>query len=186
MDIFDQHVQSTPVDSRFETVVKDVLRDKASDWKHDYYGTPTSPWQSYVNRADLTIRKMQATVRTNTALISNYSEQIRLAHLPETHKDYVPLKPKEKTKLQSAINDMVTENANLLPEISEETLAWEKYNELNEIFLETARKMKYLCEKFRTDGDLEFLRKGVTLVYTKHYFLLDKPIPEKKESATAW
>lgn len=186
MDIFDQRVQSSPVDSRFEPIVSDILRDKTSGWKHDYYGTPTSPWQSYVDRTDLAIKRMQATMKSNTALIVKYSEQIRLANLPETHKDYVALQPKEKNKMQSAINDMVTENANLLPEINSETLIWDKYNQVNEIFLDTARKMKYLCEKFRTDGDLESLRKGISLVYTQHYFLLDKPIPEQKVSGSAW
>ena len=186
MRTFDQRVNLTQADSRFETIVKDVLRDKESGWKHDYYGTPSSAWEPYVKRSQGVIKKIEATIRANTSLIATYAEQIRRANLSKTEKDYLELAPKEKTRLQSMINDMVTQNSDLHAASNKEVLTLEIYTTVNDIFLTTARRMEYLCGKFRTDGDLESLRKGISLVYTEHYYRLDKPIPELTQSVAAW
>jgi hypothetical protein len=186
MATFDQRVERSHADSRFETIVKDVLRDKESGWKHDYYGTPNSPWDPYVKRSQGVIKKMEATIGSNRSLIARYTEQIRLADLPKTDKSHVTLAPKERTRLQSMINDMVTQNSDLQVASNKEVLTLEIYTTVNDIFLTTARRMDYLCGKFRTDGDLEGLRKGISLVYTEHYYRLDKPIPEITQSVAAW
>ena len=170
------NIMSTPVDSRFQFIVKNVLRDKASGWKKDYYGVPSSPWQIQTTIHEGNIASMQDTIRQNTVLMKEYTAKIKDSKTSA----------QEKKKLQSSINDMFTEKSNLQAEIIKENAKWIEIHALNEIFLNTARRMAYLCAKFRRDGNLDFLERGITHTYTEHYYMLDKPIPEEPLSSSAW
>ena len=169
-------IMSTAIDSRFQFIVKNVLRDKASGWKKDYYGVPSSPWQIQTTMHEGNIANMQDTIRRNTLLMKEYTAKI---------KD-TKTSAQEKKKLQSSINDMFSEKANLQTEIIKENAKWIEINALNEIFLTTSRRMAHLCVKFRRDGNLDFLERGITHIYTDHYYMLDKPIPEQPLSSSAW
>jgi len=183
---YDDRVMSAPIDPRFRFIVNDILRDKASGWIHDYFGTVTSPWHTKVLEHQRALKEMDDAFKSNLSLTKTLEAKIKASDIPKDEEGHKALSKKEKTEIQSSINDLITKNANLVPAINRETLEYDTSNQFHEIFLSTSRQMQYLCGKFRTDQDQEFLERGISMVYTEHYYRLDKPIPTKKESAAAW
>ena len=177
MESFEECIKTTEPDARFEYIVKDILRDKASGWAYNYYANPTSQWYERVIKHKMEITSMQEVIKKNDKTLAALDLQIQNSKLDPKDLNYKPLKKGEFEKIDATFTELAKENIYLADDIKAETEEHDKYSYLDYVCSMTNKNMYALRNKFQIDGDLEYLRKGITLSLVQQYRHLGKPLP---------
>lgn len=187
METFETHLESTVADSRFNFIVEDILRDKQSGWSHNYYSNTGSQWSIHLAKQTYEVAQMQQTINKNAAVIEQLSKQLQNSKLPSNNKDFKPLKKDEFTKVEAAYIEIVKENIYLTDDMKDLKKDIDKYSYLDYICSTTNQSIYKLRNKFQLDGDLEYLKQGITLANLLYYKHLDKELPTPRApSWSAW
>jgi len=165
-DTFDNLVNSTEPDNRYDYIVADILRDKKSGWSLKYYEDNKTSWDPTVGRTRRTIARCISSINSNQALLDKQTKDLELSRLPKEHKDYKPITKQEKKHMDSAYviaTDEINSDKQTLRAMEPylEDALWSQFVESR-----TTQFMRYIRNKFMLDGDLNFLKRGVTWVYT--------------------
>lgn len=177
MESFEELVKTIEPDARFEYIVKDILRDKASGWVYNYYANSTSQWHERVIKHKMEIASMQQVIKKNNKTLATFDLQIQNSKLDPKDLNYKPLKKGEFEKIDATYTDLAKENIYLADDIKAETKEHTTYSYLDYICSMTNKNMYALRNKFQIDGDLDYLRKGVTLSLVQQYRHLGKSLP---------
>jgi hypothetical protein len=185
---FEELVLGTESDKRYEHVVDDILRDKAYGWSLNYYSdSAKTSWDVAVGRTALRIVKLEEGVAYNKTLLAASEDKIKRSRLEPNDANYLKI---SKVALQAVdqayatatdeIGEMTKELEELRP-LQEEQI-WKQYVEKR-----TGATLRQLRNKFQIDGDVDFMRRGVTWAWAYCYKLLRVEPPEYKEDTTsAW
>jgi len=174
-------------DPRFEHIVRDILRDKESKWSHNYYANPLSHYYKDVIKYSSSVAAMQQTINKNNKTLRELDLQIKKSKLNSKDPDYKPLKKAELEKIDATYTEVAKENIYLYDDLNNDKNELNKYTYLDYIYSRTNKNMYALRNKFQIDGDLNYLRKGITLTFLRQYTYLDLPLPElPKNSFSAW
>jgi len=187
METFEDHLESTNPDPRFNFIVEDILRDKQSGWSHNYYSNSASQWSIALAKQIYKVAQMQQTINKNATVIEFLSKQIQNSKLPSNHKDFKPLKKDEFAKVEANYIEVVKENIYLADDMKDLKKDIDKYSYLDYICSTTNQNIYKLRNKFQLDGDLEYLKQGITLANLLYYKHLDKDLPPLRQpSWSAW
>lgn len=164
-DTFDNKVNSTEPDNKYNYIVSDILRDKKSGWSLKYYEDNRTSWDPAVGRTRSTIARCNSSIISNQALLEKQTKDLELSRLPKDHKDYKPLTKQEKKHMDAAYviaTDEINSDKQTLRVMEPylEDALWSQFVESR-----TTQFMRYIRNKFMIDGDLDFLKRGVTWVY---------------------
>ena len=174
-------------DQRFEHIVKDILRDKESGWSHNYYANPLSHYCKDVMKYKMSVVTMQQIMNKNNKILRDLDLQIKKSKLNPKDPEYKPLKKAELEKIDMSYTEIAKENIYLYDDLNNDKNELNKYTYLDYIYSRTNKNMYALRNKFQIDGDLDNLRKGITLTFLRQYIDLDLPLPElPKNSFSAW
>jgi len=174
-------------DQRFEHIVRDILRDKESKWSHNYYANPLSHYYKDVVKYRTSVSIMQQTINTNNKTLRELDLQIKKSKLNPKDPDYKPLKKAELEKIDATYTEVAKENIYLYDDLNNDKHELNKYTYLDYIYSRTNKNIYALRNKFQIDGDLDHLRKGITLTFLRQYIDLNLPLPDlPKQSFSAW
>jgi len=181
---FNDHVNSTIPDSRFDSTVNDILRDKASGWNFNYYSDKNTSWDSDLAHTNDTINRLKQTIKTNETLLDKCKHQLACNRLEPKDKNYAKLSAKQQQDLNQVyaqtIDDLTiykNELNELLPVQSMQK--WNRY--VDQMSNANLRKLR---NKYQIDSDLEFLKRGVTWILTYTYKLMDIELPPEPRPLT--
>lgn len=181
MECFDTLVMQTESDSRFDYIVADILRDKKSRWNFNYYSDPTSQWHVTAIRHLHALQDINASIRDKTKALESSKEKLKKTDPSD------PSTKKQRTKIQSEMNDLINEISELKKDAKNEKPLCEEYAWLDYVCSKTIQSIYALRNRFQRDFDLEFLQKGITFTYLQHYKTLGKVLPSKPEpSSSCW
>jgi len=187
METFEEHMKTVDADERFEYIVRDILRDKESQWSHNYYANPSSQWQSNITEYKMSISSMQQAINKNLKVLAELDQQIARSKLDPKHPEFKGLKKDEFEKIDISFTELAKANIYLADDIKAETKELNKYSYLDYIYSRTNKNMYALRNKFQIDGDINYLRKGITFTVLQQYADLNKPLPAPaKPSLSCW
>lgn len=187
MQTFEEYAKTVEPDQRFEYIVRDILRDKESQWSHNYYANATSQWQGHVSKHKTSISSMQQVINKNIRTLTELDLQITRSNLDSKHPDYKPLKKDEFEKIDTTFTELAKTNIYLADDIKSEQKELDNYTYIDYVYSRTNKNMYALRNMFQIDGDLDKLRKGITLTFLQQYADLDLPLPAlPKRSFSAW
>jgi hypothetical protein len=187
MQTFEECAKTVEPDQRFEYIVRDILRDKESKWSYNYYANPISQWHYNVINHTASIRSMKQVINKNLKTLSDLDLQIKNSKLDPKNPEHKPLKKDEFEKIDATFTELAKANIYLTDDIKTEQKELDKYTYLDYIYSRTNKNMYALRNKFQIDGDLDNLRKGITLTFLKQYADLDMPLPPlPKPSFSCW
>ena len=178
MERFETVLLRTNPDVRFDYVVKDILRDKASGWSHNYYSNDTTIWKKGLATHNQEIYKIDILIKRNKAAIEAYEKKITNSKLPTTHPDYKALEKGEMEEIDASFVKLAKENIHLADEMNKQQDEVTKYFQLDYIARSLYTNIYCLRNQYQLDGDLDRLRKGITLAYTMYYQSMGQPLPE--------
>jgi hypothetical protein len=185
---FEELVQGTAPMPQYEYVVKDILRDKAYDWRPNYYADyAKTSWDLAVCRAAIRIKELEAGLKANKELLASSQTKIQRSRLEPTDKNYLKISKKEHQAIDLAyatatdeIGEQTQELEELLPKQDEQL--WKQSIERR-----TGMTLRQLRNKFQIDGDEDFMRRGVTWALSYSYKQLGLAQPEyKPDLLSAW
>jgi hypothetical protein len=160
---FEVIVAATEALPAHENIVAEILRDKKSGWRYNYFKPDGhSTHDAQLNRMNTEKAACEANIKTNKGLIETLDKNIRCARLPPNDKDYKKAKPDmianwDKQYVQAEEDIMVDTKRSIELEGLIHQWSWNRYLELGR-----ERTLYRLRNKFMIDNDIEFLRKGVT------------------------
>lgn len=186
MQPFEEYVKTVTPDPRFNYIVNDILRDKASRWSYNYYSNPRSQWHGRVMKHTNTSLQIEQSIARNIKAIEVLDTQIANCKLDPKDPMYKPLKKDEFEKIDLKYTELVKSNIYLKEDLKAETEQYDKYWHLDYIYSSTNKNMYALRNKFQLDGDLEYLKKGVTLTFLQQYARLEMSPPLESHSLSAW
>jgi len=187
MQTFEECIKTVDPDERFEYIVRDILRDKESQWSHNYYANPSSQWQLNIAEHKMSISSMQQAINKNLKVLAELDLQIARSKLDPKHPDYKPLKKDEFEKIDVSFTELAKANIYLADDIKAEQKDLDKYSYLDYVYSRTNKNIYALRNKFQIDGDLDNLRKGITFTFLQQYSDLDLPLPPPaKPSFSCW
>jgi len=187
MQSFQEHINTVEPDQRFEHIVRDILRDKESKWSHNYYANPLSHYYKDVIKYSTSVAVMQQTINKNNKTLRELDLQIKKSKLNPKDPDYKPLKKAELEKIDATYTEVAKENIYLYDDLNNDKRELNKYTYLDYIYSRTNKNIYTLRNKFQIDGNLDHLRKGITLTFLRQYADLDLPLPQlPKNSFSAW
>ena len=176
-------------DTRYDDVVKLILRDKQNRWNYNYFvHAEKTGWDVAVARSKVAISDCENVLVAQEALLTKTENMIVASRLNPTEKGYVKLGKKELANLDSnyvnatdAINEARCKLSELCPRLEEEK--WRQYaGRVLNVHILTIRN------RFKLNGDLDLLRRGITWAMT-HYYKLTRqsppPLPDS-DSVDAW
>lgn len=160
---FETIVMSTTALPAHENIVADILRDKAHDWRYNYFkpdGHSTHDAQLYRMTAEKA--ECEANIKTNKGLVDTLDKNIRCSRLPPNDKDYKKVKPDiianwDRQYVQAEEDIMTDSKRSTELEGLIQKWSWNRYLELGR-----ERSLYRLRNKFMRDNDIDFLRRGVT------------------------
>lgn len=163
-DTFDMLVNSTEPDNIYSHIITDILRDKQSGWSLKYYEDNRTSWDPVVGLTRDTIARCNSSIISNQCLLDKQAKDLELSRLAKDHKDYKLLTKQEKKHMDSAyviaIDEINSDKQTLrVMEPYLEDALWSQFVESR-----TTQFMRYIRNKFMHDGDLNFLKRGVTWV----------------------
>jgi len=180
-------VQSQVPDAAYDFTVRDIIRDKLQEGKLNYYDDNRTTWDVIVAKTQLKLRQYRNDIDTNTKMLQQIATDTANSRLPTTDKNY-----KKIVKAQQQIMDQ--NYATAIDSINDDTSTIKREQLLLQDYLwnqhleaSINRMMRYLRNKFIKDGDIDFLRRGVTWTrnHEKQFVGYVKP-EEKEESYTAY
>jgi len=180
-------VQSQVTDAAYDFTVRDIIRDKLQEGKLNYYDDNRTTWDVIVAKTQLKLRQYRNDIDTNTKMLQQIATDTANSRLPTTDKNY-----KKIVKAQQQIMDQ--NYATAIDSINDDTSTIKREQLLLQDYLwnqhleaSINRMMRYLRNKFIKDGDIDFLRRGVTWTrnHEKQFVGYVKP-EEKEESYTAY
>jgi len=189
-------VLATTVLDKYDDVVQNVLQDERSGWIADYYKCDgRSSFDPVIGRMAAEKKACDDAITENERLMGEWDKNIRCARLPKTHKDYKKATPAEVSRWDKQYvqaQEDVMHDARSSDYLGEqiELWSWNRYIEVGRM-----NRLKGLRDKYKGDGDLEFLRKGVTWACTSaeanSYDLFNKEVElagdgVTRESLSAW
>lgn len=191
---FEEQVNATDAEPRYEYIVDDIMRDKARDWSLKYFDDKANSWDPAVARTKAAIWHCENNISTNQAVLENQALVLKNSRLPQDHKDYKPINKHAVKAMDQAYvvaTDEINYHINALKSLRPylEDALWSHYIESK-----TTRTMRYLRNKFMNDSDINFLRRGTTwaMTYAKKLHdpnsiacVSERPVPEL-ESYSAW
>ena len=187
MQTFEECAKTVEPDQRFEYIVRDILRDKESKWSYNYYAIPTSQWHATVTKHAASVRSMQQAINKNLKMLTELDLQIARSKLDPKNPEYKPLKKDEFEKIDITFTELAKANIYLADDIKAEQKDLDKYMYLDYIYSRTNKNIYALRNKFQIDGDLDNLRKGITLTFLKQYADLEVQLPgPAKPSLSCW
>jgi hypothetical protein len=187
MQTFEERIRTVEPDQRFEYIVRDILRDKESQWSHNYYATPTSHWHTNLIKCTASVRSMQETVNKNLKMIAELDIKIKKSKLDPKDPEYELLKKDEFEKIDATFTELAKANIYLADDIKAEKKEIDKFTYLDYIYSRTNKNVYALRNKFQIDGDLDYLRKGITFTFLQQYTDLGLPLPvTAKPSLSCW
>ena len=156
----EEQIPVTNADSKYEGTVEDILRDKASGWKNDYYGDTRTGYDVHcaiaanevlalkkqIKRFEAELEKITASIEGTKAAPSNkltakQIEELELQYI-ETYKQKC-----EQMVLLDAAED------------SQRGFEWKKYMQAKRLTL-----LQWIRNRFMYDGDEEYMKKAVTCI----------------------
>ncbi|NBO23363.1 hypothetical protein EBU94_08525 [bacterium] len=130
---------------------------------------------------------MQQTINKNNKTLRELDLQIKKSKLNPKDPDYKPLKKAELEKIDATYTEVAKENIYLYDDLNNDKRELNKYTYLDYIYSRTNKNIYALRNKFQIDGNLDHLRKGITLIFLRQYKDLDLQLPElPKVSFSAW
>lgn len=158
-------VLATTASDKYADVVNNILRDKESGWTADYYKSDgRSSLDPVIGRMQAEKKACDDAITENERLMCECDKNIQYARLPKTDPKYKKATPTEVSRWDKqyvqAQEDMM-HGANESDYLGEqiEVWSWNRYIEMGRM-----NRLKGLRDKYKEDGDLEFLQKGVTWV----------------------
>ena len=189
----DTIVNSTTADPKYEHIVTDILRDKRHDWSLNYYNDKKTSWDTEIVKARNILKVCQELITANNAMLDKQTKDLARYRLGKTHPDYLHLTPQNLKTMDSSYavaTDTIAENNEHIKTTTaflNEAL-WNQYIESR-----TRQIMRHLRTKFKTDNDVEFLRRGVTWIHNYavklHKYNTLNTVTYKEinlESSSAW
>lgn len=187
MQTFEEYTKTVEPDQRFEYIVKDILRDKHSNWSYNYYSNPISQWHSYVIKHNMSIVSMQQAISINNKVLAELDLQISKSKLDPKNPGYKALKKDELEKIDATYTELAKANIHLYDDIKDETVELNKYRYLDYVCSRTNKNIYTLRNKFQIDGDLDCLRKGITFTFLQQYADLNESLPPlPSQSFSCW
>ena len=187
MQSFEMCTKTVEPDQRFEHIVRDILRDKESGWSHNYYANPLSHYYKDLIKYNTSVLLMQQTINKNNKILKDLDLQIKKSKLNPKDPEYNPLKKAELEKIDISYTEIAKENIYLYDDMTNDKHELNKYTYLDYIYSRTNKNIYALRNKFQIDGNLDYLRKGITLTFLRQYADLDLALPQlPKNSFSAW
>jgi hypothetical protein len=151
--------------AKYEDIVRDVFRNRDSGWALKYYADSKTSWDLQVGRVQFAIHQLAVEIQTNRALLAKLDKAFAAAGLPPDHADYVKLSRAEHTTMDRdyVVAEHVLATLMGLREEQEDLLLDYRMNQHLEAVVSSS--MRRLQEKFREDGDADFLRRGITWAF---------------------
>jgi hypothetical protein len=149
---FDELVNETVPESKYEDVVQDILRDKKYNWRLNYYKSDgKSSYDVSICRMNMEIDKLTANINTNERLMKTLEENISTSTQKKT---------KETCDRQFVLaEEEIRHDKARLDELRELKPKWE-WNRYLELGLEST--LRRVRNSFILNHDEDLLRKGVT------------------------
>lgn len=177
----------TEPDARWNYIVNDVLRDKKSGWMHNYFADYNrTSWDVGVALSRSGIAEATETIESNTKLVTTIEETIAKSRLLPTDANFKAISKKEKAELDrqyAAAMDLINENRRtlhmLIDRLDEQT--WQQYVEM-----QSSRNLRILRNRFQLDGNIDYLKRGITWTLKRQYALLGKAFVDEEPSISAW
>ena len=189
---FDELLDLTVPDPKYESVVNDVIRDKISGWRHRYYEGAGTCWDVTIARTANLIHDCEVTIKDFEKILTKQNDKIANSRHPPNHKDYKALHKKEKDemdKMYVIATDSIHESKTTLsiqkPILDD--LLWLQYVEK---YARTS--MNYLINRYKANDNYDYLRKGVTCIWSYVAKLqemsmnMPKKQQEREQSNSAW
>jgi len=180
-------ILNTEPQAQWNYIVNDVLRDKKSGWMHNYFSDYNrTSWDVGVALSRSGIAEANEAIETNTNLVATIESAIAKSRLPPTDAKYKALSKKEKAELDrqyAGAMDSINENRRTLIILADrlEEQIWQQYVEMY-----SSRNLRILRNRFQLDGNIDYLKRGVTWTLKRQYDLLGKTIVEETPSNSAW
>lgn len=156
-------VLATTAMDKYADVLKNILRDEESGWIADYYRSDgRTSFDPEIGRMVAEKKGRDEAITANEKLMEECDKNIRCARLLKTDKDYKKATPAEvsrwdKQYVQAQEDIMLDAKGSDYLGEQIELWSWNRYIEQGRM-----NRLKGLRDKYKGDGDLEFLRKGVT------------------------
>ena len=176
---------------RFEFLLKDLIRDRNSSGRHNYYANPESTiYDIAIVKGRITIDFLKSEIAAGEKLIEKFSKEIENSRLEPTAEDYKKLSRAEVTTRQGAIATAMDMNFANEKEIEaqQKTLdenIWSQYVERT-----YNRLMRAIRNRFYNDGDADWAHRAITWanIYTGKLRGVEamQDWPEDYVDLTAW
>ena len=174
--------------AKYEHIVRDVFRNRDSGWALKYYADSKTSWDLQVGRVQVALNQLAAEIQTNRNLMAKLDKAFAGAGLPPDHADYVKLSRAEHATMDRdyVIAEHAIGTLMALREEHEDLLLDYRMNQHLELVVSSS--MRRLQEKFRQDGDADFLRRGITWAfeYAAKHRVGPAVAEEDRLDLTAW
>jgi len=157
-------IRATEVNPKYNEAVENIMHDKASGWRHDYYKSNTTMFDVKVSRAQEEVRKYKTQIRKYTASLDKITADIEASNKPPQDPKYKKLTPKQVEALEAEYTDLYKlkcEQMVLLDGAQqvEQGLIWIQSTQRKRLEM-----LQNIRNGFMQDGDSEYMAKGVTWV----------------------
>lgn len=156
-------VLATTVLDKYADVVKNILRDEESGWTADYYKSDgRTSLDPEIGRMVADKKGCDEAITDNERLMTECDRNINHSRLPKTDPKYKKATPADVSRWDKQFvqaQEDIMHDANHSDYLGEqiELWSWNRYIEQGRM-----NRLKGLRDKYKDDGDLEFLRKGVS------------------------
>jgi len=153
-----EQVPETEVNAKYEHIVENILRDKASGWKYDYYKDTSTGYDLQVGRA-------QAEIQSYRNQIKKYENSLeKITAKLEAKKEGKKLSQKEADALELEYIEVYKLKCEQMVQLDNtesacQDLIWKQYVQRKRLSL-----LHHLRGNFMFDSDEDYLRRGVTWV----------------------
>jgi hypothetical protein len=159
-----QEIPATEPVSKYENVVENILRDKASGWSSDYYRDTSTGYDVHVSRAQGEIQKHRVQINKYEKALEKITQALDASEHAKAGPEGKKLSAKEVAALELEYTEtykLKCEQMVLLDaaESKFQGLQWKQYLQRKRLSLLQALRNDFILE-----GNEDYMRRGVTWI----------------------
>jgi hypothetical protein len=159
-----EQIRTTEVQEKYDPIVRNILRDKADAWRHDYYKETSTGYDVHVAKSQQEVNRYKTAIKKYDASLKKITEALDAAEKPPTDPKVKALTQKELDELEVEYTEMYKLKCEqmVLLDGAEKTVQewrWKQYVQKKRVEL-----LQTIRNTFMVDGDAEYMARGVTWV----------------------
>ena len=160
----EQEVPITEIDTKYEHIVDNIIRDKSSGWRNDYYRDTYTGYDTHVARAQAQIHGYKHQIKKYENELEKIATCIENSKRAVDDPKYKKLTPKAVDALEEDYSELYKQKCEQMvfldgAEKIKQQFEWKQYLQVKRLVL-----LQSIRNKFMVDGDEDYMKRGVTWV----------------------